>query len=239
MTRSILLGAASAIALTASANAADLYRAPAGGYKDGPYVPAATWTGFYLGVNGGYAGGENSQYAVPGFDGVKADGGFGGGQLGYNWQGLWHKNVVLGIEADFQGADISGAKDNANGVTFSTDMDWFSTVRGRVGYGFDRALVYFTGGFAFGGLKHKIDLHDSKSVNPVFDDTATGFVLGGGLEYKFTPAWSIKAEYQYLNFGTNRPSDLVDEGNAIKEDNFHTARVGLNYHLAPSYEPLK
>src|SRR5712672_186759 len=101
----------SALALAAfSANAADMYRGePTGGYKDGPVYVANTWTGFYAGVNGGYGWNANSFATVPGFLGdLNPSGGFGGGQIGYNWQGvLGHPALVLGIEADLQGADIS------------------------------------------------------------------------------------------------------------------------------------
>src|SRR5258708_7688363 len=101
----------SALALGAfSANAADMYRAaPAGGYKDEPVYVANTWTGFYAGVNGGYGWNANSFATDPGFLGeLNPSGGFGGGQIGYNWQGVFgHPQLVLGVEADFQGADIS------------------------------------------------------------------------------------------------------------------------------------
>src|SRR5215469_15465510 len=102
MLRRIVITAASAVVLAASANAADMYRAPAGGgYKDMPYV-GVNWSGLYVGVNGG--GAWNSTHSD---DLMDPTGGFGGGQIGYNWQGVWHPNLVLGIEADFQGAGVS------------------------------------------------------------------------------------------------------------------------------------
>ena len=137
-----LLTAASVIALTASANAADLYRgAPAaGGYKDTPNI-GVTWTGFYFGANGGY-GWSNKE------DPIKPDGGFGGGQIGYNIQ---QGNIVFGVESDFEGADIT--KDGiVSGRNVTAKMDWFGTVRGRLGYAYDRALIYGTGGFAYGEI---------------------------------------------------------------------------------------
>src|SRR5258706_13123413 len=99
----------SALALGAfSANAADMYRAaPAGGYKDEPVYVANTWTGFYVGVNGGY--GWTPSDSTFGTD-FSPSGGFGGGQIGYNWQGAFGlgSHLVLGVEADIQGAGISG-----------------------------------------------------------------------------------------------------------------------------------
>jgi outer membrane immunogenic protein len=219
------------------ANAADVYvPATGGGYKD-TYVPVASWTGFYAGVNAGYGWNANGdQFAEEGTFGLNAKGGFGGGQIGYNWQGILHPHLVLGVEADIQGSDISDKINFGFGEIGKNSLDWFGTIRGRIGYAFDASLVYFTGGFAYGGMNNA-DFEFKKS------DTATGYVLGGGYEYKFTPAWSLKAEYQYINLGKNDPTFdgflLSDQGIKVNDDAFHTLRVGLNYHIAPGYEPLK
>ncbi|MGA7328355.1 MAG: outer membrane beta-barrel protein [Rhodomicrobium sp.] len=263
MFRRIVLVSVSVIALSAAASAADMYvQGPAGpgGYKDGPSLPVATWTGFYMGVNGGYAWSSENQERDPSFanqpggvpfGGISPSGGFGGGQLGYNWQGWLHPNLVLGVEADFQGSDIS---DRALVPFFGTlydlksNLDYFGTVRGRIGYSMDRALLYFTGGFAYGGLhKSSDDWGVPFPAQQTFNGIALGYVLGGGLEYKISPAWSMKMEYQYLNFSKN---DLCGGGNPLcfsapaqsgpqHDDAYHTVRVGLNYHIGPSYEPLK
>jgi outer membrane immunogenic protein len=229
----------------ASANAADMYRAPeAGGYKDGPAYVTVNWAGFYAGVNGGGAWSQeddqlaNSRAA---FGGLSPNGGFGGGQIGYNWQGVWHPHLVLGIEADIQGAGIDD-KATIGAVTWASNLDYFGTVRGRIGYAMDSTLVYFTGGFAYGGVKNEVTAPgaDFKS-----DGTATGYVLGGGVEYKFTPAWSAKVEYQYINLGKNDPTfgGLAFTSSAVggvdRDDAYHTVRLGLNYHFVPGYEPLK
>jgi outer membrane immunogenic protein len=232
----------------ASANAADMYRAPmGGGMKDGPYMPVATWAGFYAGVNGGYAFSESSDQlawtTAPSFAGLAPEGGFGGGQIGYNWQGFYHPNLVVGIEADIQGADITDT--GTDGIfKYSSTLDWFGTVRGRLGYASDRTLVYATGGFAYGGLKNDVT-NGTAASHYTIDSTATGYVVGGGVEYKVSPAWSLKAEYQYINLGKNDPvnpagvhfSDIANT--TLNDDAYHTVRVGLNYHMVPSYEPLK
>jgi outer membrane immunogenic protein len=247
--------AASVIALASAANAADMYRAPAaGGYKDGPAYATVNWAGFYAGVNGGGAWSDSSnQLACPidpahgcntGFRGVSPSGGFGGGQIGYNWQGVWHPHLVLGVEADIQGAGVEGRGTDVSGSVYKSQLDFFGTVRGRIGYAMDSSLFYFTGGFAYGGLKNEIDF----SAHNVFakDATATGYVLGGGWEYKFSPAWSVKAEYQYINLGQTDPerSSTIGHtyssiGGIVRDDAFHTVRAGLNYHVQPAYEPLK
>ncbi|MBT3070957.1 outer membrane beta-barrel protein [Rhodomicrobium sp. Az07] len=211
---------ASVVAI-ASANSADLYRGQAGGYKDGPMIaPVSSWTGFYAGINGGY--GWDDVDAGTNFDG-DFNGGFGGGQIGYNWQGA--SPFVIGIEADLQGSGIG-----VDGVFARNDefnLNYFGTVRGRLGYAMGNTLVYATGGFAYGELEYKDGAY-SKS------ESQTGWVLGGGLEHKFTQNISGKVEYQYLAF------DDEKFGNYETDIGLNTIRVGLNYHFGSTgYEPLK
>ena len=66
--------------------------------------------------------------------------------------------------------------------------------------------MYFTGGFAYGGVENRGEANTEGLVVYTNDGTATGYVLGGGYEYKFNPAWSLKAEYQYINLGRNEPT---------------------------------
>ncbi len=228
-----LLGLTLTSAVALSANAADIYP---GGLKDGPapaYVPAATWTGFYAGVNAGYG------WTADGSSGdLSPSGGFGGGQIGYNWQGVpgLGSQWVLGVEADLQGAGISDGADFGN-LHLENSLNWFGTVRGRIGYAFDRALVYATGGFAYGEVESKLS-----AAGAAIDtsETQTGYVIGGGVEYKLNPAWSLKGEYQYISLDA---SDLNGAGplNAGSGDRseIHTVRVGLNYHLGQGFDSLK
>jgi outer membrane immunogenic protein len=285
MIRGVLTaGAVSFLAM--NANAADIYRAPEGvSYKDAP-VYSPIWTGFYAGVNGGYgwsaddsklAGTAKGLQGCPGNEEVceptpvsgsgrktfDTSGGFGGGQIGYNWQpvsggykdGQTLSHFVFGIEADIQGAGIDGSSSltllsSAPGTASATgknDLDWFGTVRGRLGYAMDATLLYFTGGLAFGGV------HDTLSVTPTAgststaskSDTETGFVLGGGVEHLFSPRWSAKIEYQYIDLGDDKLSATAGSGGnkaeatLDAEHKYHTVRVGLNYHFDRGYEPLK
>ncbi len=255
--------AAGALIVGVQANAADLsgYGGGYSGYKDGPaYAPTNIWSGFYAGVNGGYGWRQSSdQFAYPAgvsltgvpfpaFDGIGASGGFGGGQIGYNWQSFFGTPaLVAGVETDIQGSGIGGKTVNLSNETFKTNLDWFGTVRGRLGYSSSNALLYFTGGFAYGGLRQ----HGEDNFPPLAiyqsSNTVTGYVLGGGLEYKFNPAWSLKAEYQYLDFGKHdvpissgaAPSTIQADGSKLTDDAFHTVRIGLNYWVSPAYEPLK
>src|SRR5262249_15511246 len=137
----------------------------------------------------------------PNFTGLRPEGGFGGGQIGYNVQ---RGNLVFGIEADIQGSGIGDKGFVATLAGFKSDLDYFGTVRGRLGYALGTSLLYATGGFAYGGIRNEID-----TAFPVIafksHETATGYTIGGGWEYMFSPAWSVKAEYQYINLGKNDP----------------------------------
>ncbi len=273
------LAAALALA-TFSAQAADMY-APGVSAKDGPmYVP--NWGGFYIGANGGYGWGADSTLNTfayldsadtPGFgtwgygaSSLSAEGGFGGGQIGYNVQ---RDHFVFGIEADIEGASITGSTSSEAvsdiGVTVVTDaqakstLDWFGTLRGRLGYSFGGYLVYATGGLAFGGAKDTLSWSvaslNGTGVNgsTSSDSTLTGYVLGGGFETALTPSWSVKAEYQYIDLGSTTLSGAsnipwitgcdtcADQGGASIKINhvYDTVRVGLNYKINQVYEPLK
>jgi outer membrane immunogenic protein len=236
----LALALASALGLTSAvANAADIYQAPPVGYKDTPYVPAPLWTGFYLGVNGGYASDAWDRH------GNMADnGGFGGGQIGYNWQGVfgWHPNLVLGVEADFQGADISHSQNgffgNGDALLHKRGLDDFGAVRGRIGYAFGPALAYFTGGFAYGDRQNEFnDLVTGASFKD--SGTKTGYVLGGGVEYMFARAWSVKAEYQFIDLDHDNAFDAAGNYVRTKDTELNTFRGGINYHFGNVYEPLK
>lgn len=252
MFRRIILASVSVLALMAAASAADMYGStPVGpaGYKDAPSYPS--WGGFFVGVNAGYGWSDsNDQLAnnvVP-FGGLTPSGGFGGGQIGYNWQVMWHPHLVLGVEADFQGANITDSAVDTHNNTFKSQLDWFGTVRGKLGYAIGRSLIYGTGGFAYGNVDNRAVTHTGNVFQN--DGTDTGYALGVGVEHKFSPAWSIKAEYQYINLGANDPvnaagltykAQIASQGGAatVNDDAFHTLRIGLNYRFPPGYEQLK
>ena len=256
---SALLRVASAALLTAGLSSVALAEGLPERYVPGPapYCCAPIWAGFYAGVNGGYgwsADTENvvlftsTHFTLPG-KGSNAEGGFGGGQAGYNWQ---KGAFVFGVEADIQGAGLKDSfSDQPDGfgdlINADRNIDYFGTVRARLGYAFDRVLVYGTGGFAYGGVDNRIFIFNpGASADLNKSTTETGFAVGGGIEYAFWRGWSLKAEYQFVDLGSYRLSAPViplGAGETIvsnKIDNsFNTVRLGLNYHFGPSYEPLK
>ena len=224
MLRRVLLTVTSAIAVTAAAHAADLYSAPAGagGYKDAPYT-SLTWNGLYVGANGGYGWTEKK-------DGLQPEGGFGGGQIGYNFQ---QGDVVFGVETDLQGAGI----DDSHWGNKS-ELQWFGTVRGRLGYSLDHTglgihntMIYGTGGYAYGDIKNSFSGYSHDKVE-------SGWVAGGGIEYKVNQAWSIKAEYQYISLEVDHKDLPLGLGSSDRAE-VNTFRVGFNYAIANVYTPLK
>ncbi|PKR89211.1 porin family protein [Pleomorphomonas diazotrophica] len=229
-----------------SAMAADL-AAP-----DSVTVPQAEasafdWTGFYVGASIGYGFGEETTdlQAFPDvpavdFGAFDLDGMTGGVQAGYNRQ---FGSFVAGIEADFQMTGFDGqGSGSVNSVNTDTDfgIDWYGTLRPRVGYAFDRTLVYATGGFAFGSVSGTIDADDGGSVaaRVESDSAGLGYAVGAGIEHALTENLSIKAEYQYVHLRAEGhgvvSSGGVDTGVTAStsfEPNLHTAKVGLNYRF--------
>lgn len=146
-----LLSSAALLVGAAAASAADL---PARNvYKAPIAAPAFSWTGIYIGGNVGYGWGRTRGTAattptiggLPGPGQFDLDGIVGGGQIGANYQ---IANWVLGIEADYQGSSVDGSG-TLGAVTDSAKVERFGTVRGRLGYAWDRWMVYGTGGYAF------------------------------------------------------------------------------------------
>jgi outer membrane immunogenic protein len=196
----VLVSAATLVTLAAmvsAAVAADLGRRPPPPPVAPVYVPVPyfSWTGFYIGLNGGGAWGGHSQFDFPGSSSASPDasGWLAGGTLGANYQ---VGSFVLGIEGDFDGSDIRGSSAClGGGFTCQTRADWLATARGRVGYAFDRLLPYVTGGLAVGNLTASIPGIGSAT------NTSTGWTVGGGVEFALNRNWSVKAEYLYVDLG--------------------------------------
>jgi outer membrane immunogenic protein len=207
--KKVLLAALMAGAAS-SAMAADL---PTRKAPPAPQVYAAppvfSWTGFYVGVNGGWGGGSG------GGDFDSPTGGLVGGTVGYNYQ---VGQFVGGLEGDWDWADIN--KNGTNGLgTYSNNVDQLVTTRARAGVALDRALLFVTAGYA--GAEDKIS---EPGVGLSSNDWRSGGAFGGGLEYAFTNNISAKAEYIYAPFasksyGVGEKSDL----------DLSLVRAGLNY----------
>ena len=225
-----------------------------------------------IGVNGASGLVAPGGVAAVAFNNRRNDEGFvGGGQIGYNYQLTPGAGVVIGIEADAQYVDFGRDRNrfsvapgstpflagtqifNPNGLS---GLDFFGTVRGRLGYAFDRTLVYGTGGFAYGAGGGR----DFGLPNGSSDDFRTGWAAGGGIEYALptdsflnffkSSAVTLKVEGLYVNldrgnrlngaFGatpagnlvyTTSPGVVLASGNLARqrETEFAVVRAGLNY----------
>jgi outer membrane immunogenic protein len=225
--------AGAALLFAAPAVAADLaVKAPV--YTKAPVVMPFSWTGFYIGGQGGFAWGQSEQFnSVNGGSTGLFDtrGGFGGGTVGYNWQ---ITNWVLGLEGDISGSDIKGSTGSRptwscnEGVSDScvSEVKWFGTARARVGYAYDTWLFYGTGGAAFGRVHTFIE-------NSGFDFTndRTGWTAGAGIEHAFTPHWSAKLEYLHVNLGNDILFSVRPVGVDLTRATFDLIRGGINYRF--------
>jgi outer membrane immunogenic protein len=227
MSKISLAGIALAALLTGPALAADIpVKAPV--YKAPPPVPFS-WTGCYVGANVGWMRNDSRLSARPTgryFDVLSAtaiaavgvqnydvhdSAATAGGQVGCNRQ---ISNWVWGAEADLNwsgvGDTVSASYPLIPGAliprtqTISHRLDWFSTVRGRLGYSVDRLLVYATAGLAVGEVKsayYQLFLNGPSSSGSD-SPTRVGWTAGGGFEYAFAGNWSAKVEYLYVDLGS-------------------------------------
>lgn len=196
-----------------------------------PIASTFNWTGGYIGVNAGGAFGK-FKHPFSGFGpttdlaDINASGFLGGVQAGYNWQ---LGQMVYGIEADFQGSTAKGSVSDASIglVELSNKVDWFGTLRARVGYTpTDRVMIYGTGGLAYGHVKS--ELVTDAPFTGSSSKTKAGWTVGTGIEYALGTNWTVKPEYLYTDLG--KSTILSSGGASLKNDiAFHTVRVGLNY----------
>ena len=218
-----LLATAAVIGFATIASAADMpVKAPMA-----PLAASWNWTGFYLGVAGGGGWGRSTQTDTAGTTtgSYNQSGGIFGGTIGYNWQ---MNNWVVGLEGDWSWANINGSTNVAVCAAPGcfTNLQSFGTVRPRVGYAWDRWLVYATGGLAWGNVKVG---QDSCAVNLCGTNTRTGWTFGGGVEAFVMPKWSVKVEYLYADFGNAVYYTPVIPVSATERVSI--IRGGLNYHF--------
>lgn len=232
-------------------------------------LPIFTWTGFYVGLNAGYGFSSDTDASLvgqaapniatvgagarPASIGIEREGFIGGAQIGYNFQ---INQLVLGVEADIQYTDL---QETVNVVTalgagsafpgtrnniFNSELEYLGTVRARLGYAFDRTMVFVTGGLAYGEVSTSANLFGPLPANVLQftgsrSDTEFGWTVGGGVEHAFTNNFSVKAEYLYYDLGNTTVAANVIAGSGgvgtgydvTFKNTGHIARVGLNYRF--------
>jgi len=210
-----------------------------------PAPAALSWTGFYIGVHGGYGWLDYKQTSVSS-NSVPLDicstsgstdscsfnpsGGVFGGFAGYNWQS---GNIVFGVEADGSWADLKHSQNFSQGnfgpITVRGEVEWLATIRGRLGVAVGQTLIYGTGGVAFGGVNSGWVADSNPSTATFAKDTKTGWVAGGGIEHAFARNWSLRAEVLYHDLGKAAGS-FFGAGTTYSTSFRHTvttARAGL------------
>lgn len=212
----------------------------AGSFKDSfPQGSASIWAGRYAGLHLGGAWGQAKGRAdgVAGSETLDLDGALGGAHLGYNWQ---NQSFVYGVEFDVTFSDLEGSKGYALDNVFdlagatgslSNHLNHLISVRGRLGFAQGDFLFYATGGVAFTDYRLKGSLTDGVTTfaGSVSDDTF-GYVLGGGVDWKFSRNWSIRAEVLHYEFQDIRFSS--PELGVVRVDADTTViRTGFSIHL--------
>jgi outer membrane immunogenic protein len=211
------------------------------------------WTGFYAGAHAGYGWGQKRFIDnFPTFDGevdadTQAKGGLGGLQAGYNYQVRW---LVLGVEADFSWSGVN----NKNFPCFlfgdqvcSAEPEWFATLAGRIGIANGPALIYLKGGAAVvhdtytnlatcaGSQPTSRDGISAACGTPFFaNQNRFGWLVGAGIERFIAPNWSLKLEYNHMEFGGR--SVLFEDGGGdfFTEEihqKVHLIKAGINYYF--------
>lgn len=236
-----LLASAVALTIAPAAFAADL-RTPA----KAPAMTAAAydWTGFYLGGNAGVGLGRDlARHFVPAGTFSSSDqlylspqGGLVGGQAGYNWQtGSAFGPLVFGVEADIQGtgfrddgSNVANASPPRGRILYNQQLDWFGTVRGRIGLANGPVLSYVTGGYAYGSVNTTVT--EGAAAFSTGNRLQSGWTAGSGVEASLGGNWTGRIEYLYLSLG-NRSDALFATQTLNTEIRENIFRIGLNYRI--------
>jgi outer membrane immunogenic protein len=246
--KKILAGAAALLGTAMGAQAADIaVKAP---YLKAPVAMVYDWTGFYIGVNAGVGiGRDYTRLAIPGGASFEAtylnpQGALGGGQIGYNWQvpNSLFGALVFGVEADIQG---TGMRDSFScllgclpglNANFNQKLDWFGTVRGRVGIATGPVLTYVTAGWAYGNVK--TTLTETIGTTAAFSSNQNrgGWTVGSGLEASLGGNWTGKIEYLWINLGDRLDTFTLNGFDQAMSTDIRQQifRVGLNYRIGGS-----
>src|SRR5215471_2552419 len=223
-----VIASALSVASFGGASAADLAARP---YVKAPPPPPPvfSWTGFYIGINGGGGSSHNCWDFIvdesgapvgPAAEGChNATGGTFGGQIGYRWQ---FTNWVVGVEGQGNWADFSGGNDSLlNGTTVGvtefnehnrTRINSFGLITGQVGYAWNNVLLYVKGGGAVTDNRYAFFDLDTGLLDGSASETRWGGTVGAGVEVGFWQGWSVGIEYDHLFMGSRNVSFIAPDG---------------------------
>jgi len=202
---------------------------------------AGDWEGGYVGLHAGWADGDrDTSYGLapplPAFangkNGYGQSGALAGLQLGYNFE--LNPTWVLGVKADWSWADVDGSSTFTSpafptGFKGTGNYDWLASTTVRLGYLVNnKFMVFADGGLAFGGF----EFNSSSGYN--FNESRSGWTLGIGGEYRFTPRASMSFQYNYYDFGSDKNSGTITFPGALpfvsKADaDMNVFKLGFNY----------
>ena len=229
----ILFATVAAIALAGAMPAAAADFGSRYNYNRPPaYAPPIyyAWTGFYVGAHlGGAFGGSNNFYGLALSDN---DARFLGGlQAGADWQ--FYGNWVVGAEGQYSWLSRNNASAVfPGGFVYNNDQRGLGSVTARLGYSFGPALAYVKGGYAYADNRESVTFAGAPIPFLLDRNHNHGWTIGGGAEYMFAQNWSLKAEYQYYDFGDARfqsPPALVPFGTFHNDE--HSLKVGVDYRF--------
>lgn len=211
-------------------------------HASGPY----DWSGVYVGGVLGYSWNKDrtSEYYThngqprPAFDvpsnphmyfDYEPDGVSGGVKAGVNFQ---TGGFVYGVEVDFEATDITGGFiDRVEGIGKGVDKYiWQGSIRGRLGYAFDRVLVFGSGGFSYAKIENTYTLVPTDTSEPI-TGTRAGWNVGGGIDYALTDTLIAGFEYRYTEFDTYSNVSLVAFPGltGTQEPTSQSVRMSLSY----------
>jgi outer membrane immunogenic protein len=233
-----------------------------------PPEPVFSWTGFYIGGHWGWGWGttdsrvleaDNLNFPQGTINHNEFDGVLFGGQVGVDYQvGQW----VLGIEGQMSKSDIHGLNRHDailrpdHHTETSTHVDWVATLTGRLGFAAGRTLLadntlfYVKGGAAWADFDSVTQSFVSSTrrllQTTAGSETRTGWTVGAGVEWAFGNNWSAKAEYNFIDLGTERVTRSginIASGDPVvlfrdNDAQLHVFKLGLNYRFAPAPAPV-
>jgi outer membrane autotransporter protein len=230
----IAVAGAVASALCAPAGAADLGARPYTKALPPPMVvpPLYNWTGFYVGAN--FGGTFSNESVTNGFGSFSTDpsGVLGGVQVGYNYQ--LSPTLLVGIEGEMDWTSANGSTTVGAGVvtgSLTSNHNWYDTLDGRVGWVMGTWMFYVKGGVAWMNADYTAATAGAIVSGGSSNITRTGWNIGVGAEMQIAPQWTAKAEYTYLDFGSDAVALPVVGANVNTE--VHEFKIGLNYHWMP------